>query len=361
MTGPQQAEQALLEVPLAAWPAEDRLAWERVQARTNSPFRKDNGGRTRSPYTYRVWQKCYGRWLGFLRDHGALDDAAAPASRVTPERLDDYIAAMKVQGNRPITIVGRIRGLKGALELLAPGQNHKWITRPRNIPITRHFEIVPRDRVVHHSTTLLSWAEQLFADGLEHSQPRCRRALVRDAALIGMLVMPAPRLGALAQLQLGRNLQRHETGWCLNQDAGITKMSKNEWAPLHAAITPILERYLAVERNELLDGRQTSQLWIALGGGDLTAAGITTRLRKLSGKSFDKVFRAHSFRHCLATTNAIDGYASPLDASVLLGHASPTTTSRFYNMAKAAAAAARHEERMQRMTQEAERASRSGG
>lgn len=121
------------------------------------------------------------------------------------------------------------------------------------------------------------------------------------------------------------------------------------------------DRYLAVERIELLEGRTTDHLWIAQGGGNLTSAGITTRLRKLSGLSFEKVFRAHSFRHCLATTVAIDGHESPLDASILLGHANSTTTLRYYNLAKSSAAAGRHAERMERMLRQAEVASRAVG
>jgi hypothetical protein len=93
--------------------------------------------------------------------------------------------------------------------------------------------------------------------------------------------MPAPRLGALAQLQLGRNLQHRQAGWCLDQNAGITKMGKDEWSSLLPSSFPILERYPSVERRELLKGGTSDHLWIARGGGVLTEAGITGRLKKL--------------------------------------------------------------------------------
>jgi integrase len=297
----------------------------------------------------RAYRCGYGRWLAWLRDAGVLDPAVLPSRRVTEERLDAYLRDLQLHGNADQTRVSRLTELKGALRLLEPGGKFGWVTRPRGAHISRHLVMARRDHPVQHGATLLAWAEQLFARGMAHPQPRCRRQLVRSAAIIGILVLPAPRLGALAQLRLGRNLQRREDGWVLDQDTGITKTARATWCPLHPVATPMIERYLAVERVELLAGRISDWLWIARSGTPLTAVSIARGIRELSAERFGQPFGPHAFRHSLGTISATDNPAAPFDASTLLGHASPQTTSRHYNLAKATQAAQRHAERLRRI------------
>ena len=350
---PEEAARRVM--PLSNWPEADRTAWERSLPRSQGPFRKNGGGPTIGHHSLLNRKKGYGRWLGFLRQVDELDLNAMPSARVTPERLDAYIEDLRCHGNRPSSIVNRIVFLKGALKTMEPDDDHEWITRPCGVPIQRYFDAQPRDRPVHHSATLLAWAEEQFAAGLAHPLPHRRCPLIRDAAIVAVFVLPAPRVGALSQLRLGINLQRRDQGWWLDQDASITKMSRAEWCPLPEAVTPILDRYLAVERVELLQGRLTDRLWIAWGGADLTKSSIRNNIRKRSGISFDQAFGPHAFRRALGTTVAVDGYDSPHDASVLLGHTNSETTTKHYNMAKTFATAERQAERMERMLRQAQR------
>jgi integrase len=355
VSGRYATEQPGLVIELADWPPGDRAAWLRVVAGARTPFRRYGGGGSRSRFTLRAYCCGYGRWLAYLRDAGALDPAVPASARVTEERLDGYLHDLQQHGNADQTLVSRLSELKGALSLLEPGSKFGWVTRPHGIHISRHLAMTKRDRPVHHGATLLAWAQRLFAAGLAHSQPRCRRTLIRTAVMIGVLVLPAPRLGALAKLRLGRNLQRHEDGWVLDQDASITKMGRAEWCPLHEAVTPMIDRYLAVERIELLAGKITDRLWIAQGGEPLAEGSIARQIRELSDKEFHRPFGPHAFRHSLGTTNATDNYAAPLDASTLLGHSSPQTTSRYYNLAKTTAAAERHAARLRRLRGESDK------
>jgi integrase len=281
MSAPQ-AKVPVCALPLADWPETERTAWQRCQTPVRSPFRKEGGGRSFSPATLATRQLSYGVWLAYLRDAGQLDITASPSSRVTPERLDLYIQAQHARGNRPKTIVNRISNLKAVLDVLDPGRNHRWVIRPRGIPIQRYFDLEPLVKKVHHSAELILWAEKLFAAGLVHRNPRARRAMVRDAVMIGILIMPAPRVGALVQFKLGQNLQRHADSWCIDQDAGITKMGRGEWSPLLPSVQPMLERYLSVERGELLGGGMSDRLWIAQDGQPLTLWGIASFLKKRS-------------------------------------------------------------------------------
>jgi integrase len=346
-------------MPLENWPPGDRAAWEQANIRINSPFRKNGGGRVPSSYTIRARLRGFGRWLGFLRDNNYLKADAARATPATPELVDLFIDDLRQHGNCDQTVLSRICGLHGALRMLEPGGDHKWLICPQGVPIKQYLDIQRKERVVIHSATLLELAERLFQAGLAHPKPRSRRALIRDAAIVGILVMPAPRLGALGQLRVGRNLQRRHDGWCLDQDAGITKMSKDEWCPLHHTMTPILDRYLAVDRHELLGGRVSDRMWIAQGGADLAEATISRRVRLLTGRAFGHDYGPHAFRRSIGTTAATDGYLAPDDGRIILNHTNDGTTNRYYNLATGAAAAARHSERLKRMRAAAERESRS--
>ncbi len=340
---------APLVIAPADWPALDRAAWLRATAPVHSPFRKDQGTTSRNRYSLRAWRCGYGRWLAYLRDSGQLDPAVHPAERLSEERLDGYIADLRAHGNRAQTIISRFGELKGALDILEPGHSFSWVMRPRGVHIQHYFAREPRDKVVHHGATLLAWAQRLFAAGLAQRKPRCRRALVRDAVIIGILVLPAPRLRALASLRVGRNLQRRAEGWVIEQEPEITKMGRAEWCPLDPAVAPMVERYLAVERVELLEGKDSDHLWIAEGGGKLAEASVARQIRLHTGRAFERPFGPHAFRHCLATTSAMDNPSAPLDGATLLGHSDPQTTSRYYNLAKTSGAAARHAERLRRL------------
>ena len=246
MSGPGYLPQPDLIMPLPKWPEGDQAAWHRATEWVDGPFGGMGGGKTPAPLTLRSRITSYGRWLAFLKEAEILEIDDLPTSRVTPERLDAFIASMQARGNKPVTIIGRMVGLHGALKMLAPNGDHRWVLRPRGIPIQSYFTVVPRSRSVHHSTTLLVWAEKLFAAGLAHPKPRCRRALIRDAAIVAVLVLPAPRVGALTQVRLGVHLMRREESWCLDQETDIIKLGLQSWSPLHPAVTLIIDRYLAV-------------------------------------------------------------------------------------------------------------------
>ena len=338
-------------LPVAAWPPHDRALWTQGLTRRHSPFRAHGGGRSRSPFTDKKAASGYGRWIHFLRTRGLLDDQALPDSRVTPERLDDYLATLRGLGNANSTIQSRLLELRGALEVMQPQGDHCWITRPGGSSLGSVLPPQPRERDLHLTPELLDWALAVFRAGLAHPQPRCRKAMVRTAALIGVLAMPAPRLRTLGLLRLGRHLQRAEDRWILHMEASMTKTGHAQTCPLLPEVTPILDRYFEVERRELLKGGTGDHAWIGLSGKPLTQDGIVANLRALSIDRFGHRVGPHAFRRSLATTIALDGHTSPLDASVLLGHTNPQTTLKYYNRANAVAASHRQTDRLRRLRQ----------
>jgi len=61
-------------------------------------------------------------------------------------------------------------------------------------------------------------------------------------------------------------------------------------------VEPYLQRYLDVEREELLQGQQHTWFWVNWGGDRLDYRGIDKRIRWLSEKEFGKAFGPHTFR-----------------------------------------------------------------
>lgn len=333
----------------AAWPEADRAAWEQAVAPRRGPFRKNQGGRGPNAASLSKLASGYGRWLGFLRQAGELDEREAPAVRVTPERLDAYFEHLRGCGNADYTVVSRFDELRGALQLLCAGMDFRWISRPQGISLRLRLPMRRRNRFVPDSAALLTWAEELFQAGIAQPKPRARCAQVREAVMIAILTTQAPRLRALAALRVGLHLQRRGDTWVLDQLPEITKTGNDLTMPLPAEVTVMLERYLAVERRDLMRGQAHDALWVAWGGEALAEATISRRIRLRSLERFGVAFGPHRFRASLATTLALESPETPLDASVILGHTGPEVTLAHYNRASAIAAARRHAERLAKL------------
>ena len=328
------------------WPAADRLVWERATAPSRGPFRSKGGGRARNTATRRKTERGYGAWLSFLRQCGDLDPAETPAQRITPERLDAYFAHLTTCGNADVTVTGRFAELQTALRWMHPGDDFRWITRPNGVALRALLTMRRRELFVPDTGVLLEWAQALFAEGLAHRTARGRRALVREAAMIALLAVCAPRLRALTALRLGVHLRRQGKEWVLDQDAGITKTKTALTLPVAAPAAAILDRYVAVERRELLGAGTCDALWIAAGGGPAAYETIAKRIRIRARQRFGVPFGPHRFRTSLATSLAMHAPDHPLDAAAILGHTSPAVTLKHYNRSRGHLAAQRWSERL---------------
>ena len=294
------------------------------------------------PYTIRHLQASYGRFLSFLDGQGLLDPNASPMGRVTRPTLDGYRQDLLAHGNSGTTIRGRFVDLEQILVRMHPGADVRWVSRPGGRPIHAYLDMTPRTREAPDAAVLLAHAKTLFEGGLAHSKPRCRRALVRDAALIVVLVTRAPRLRALAGLRLGVHLLRTERGWRLlrTPDLEKTEIEHLTSLPLEAAL--ILDRYVKFERTEMLGGRISDAVWIAQDGGILAQDSISRRVRRHTEMAFGQAFGPHAYRKALVTFMAYHCPEDPLAGSVALGHASPRTTLARYNRTRAIVAGQRY-------------------
>ncbi len=310
---------------LADWPPVDALAWAQALTRANSPFRKYGGGRRRSPSTYDKYIQGYGMWLRYLQDMDELDPAVAAADRVTLDRIDGYFVHLEERGNGDYTIVGRFEELRGALQLIAPERDFGFVTRPEGVSIRQMLDMSRRAVFVPDSRHNELWAEDLYHEALTLPVPARRQILMRDAAMIGILASRAPRARALMQCRLGSHLKRTAEGWDLVQDTSVTKARNILELSLGPRVSRILERYITVERNELLAGRESDAPWITEKGEPLGRKGMEYMIAFRSKQRYGVSFGPHRFRASLPTTRAVVAGDRPLDGPLLLGNGAEMT------------------------------------
>lgn len=96
-----------------------------------------------------------------------------------------------------------------------------------------------------------------------------------------------------------------------------------------------MERYIAVEREELLAGKTHDWFWVNQYGGPLTVRYIQMMVRTRSRKAFGTAFGPHRFRHAMGTTAPMTDPAHPGVAAAILG-ISGRMVEAHYNLASQA-------------------------
>jgi len=310
----------------ALWPAADRSLWEVAMRRREpcaDPEHDDlDDEDAASDWSLDSWAKAakgYGRWLGFLDWLGELDADEAPADRVTRERASGLFKLMRELGNSPYTIVGRFCELRAALRVLAPEHDMCWLLNPGGRPLRSRLRMVRRPRQVHDCRVLYAWGKNLMTEALSLKGPQRRRVQFRDGLLIAILAARAMRLRSIFEVALGDQIQQDDDGWQVLLGPEDIKNKRELAYGLPEDLQPYLDRYVAVERQELLQGQQHDWFWVGWDGSRLDYRGVEKRIRWRSEKEFGKAFGPHHFRYCLATTAEIVNPAAPGLGGAILG------------------------------------------
>jgi hypothetical protein len=317
-------------VKFADWPEIDRELWEAgVSGRDGLDDPAYGAGL--QPATRARIVEGYGRWLGFLALQNDLDPAEHPARRVTVARVRAFFRLLRELGNRDHTVVSRLVALQRALRIMVPGAGFGWLTAPGGttlqalLPMTKRVFEVPRSRM------LFDWGLALM-DTAPAKAPVRRRVQYRDGLMIAILAARAPRLRAVAAMHLGRHVVRNGARFRLVFEAADIKTKRAIEYDLPAVLTPYIERYLAVERRELLGSAENDAFWVNWGGKPLGLEGVGFRIRWWSEKKFGEAFGPHRFRHALGTTAPSAAPIKPGIAPAILG-ISTGVLERNYNRA----------------------------
>lgn len=141
---------------------------------------------------------------------------------------------------------------------------------------------------------------------------------VRDRAVMELLYATGLRVSELCSLELGS----------IEVDAGILrctgKGSKQRRVPVGRSALEWLSRYEAVRRF-LLDGVESTRLFVGAGGRSLTRQDIWAILNRYSRHAGLHNVSPHVFRHSFAT-HMLEGGADTRSVQAMLGHSDLATT-----------------------------------
>ena len=290
---------------LADWPQRDLQAWHSAVAASGGGFSRRGYASSLNPRTRLKYQQGYGRWLGYLCRAGRLDPAISPGARATPANLDGYLEHLLASGNRAYSALGRFAELASALRIIDPTGDHSHVTSPDGVPLRSRLDLQKRTFTIHSPKLLFEWGTGLAHQALSLSGDSRRQVLLRDGLIIAFSAARGLRMRGLLSMTLGDRLFQHPgTGaWRVAMEPADIKNRRAISYAWPEALVPLLERYLAVERVELLNGEFCDHLWLNWGGKPLGEMGLDKIIRRRSATRFgaNEAFGVHHFRHCIGT------------------------------------------------------------
>jgi integrase/recombinase XerD len=337
---------------LEAWPAADREAW--AQASVEGGLLDEAG--PAASWSAVVRKKrliSYGRWLGFLARTSPLEAGQGPAERVTRENVAAYLEALTADC-APVTVWGYMAELAIMLEVLAPEADHAWLRRlarrlqTRMRPeVDRARRLVPVSRLYQEGLAMMqeALAEPVL---VRHARPAnrllVREVLFRDGLILALLAACPLRRRTFVALEPGRHLVRHSDRYWLQLEPGDLKNGTDMTVPLPLSLTPWLDHYLALVRPKLLQGRNSPKLWVSRQGTPMTCNSLGLRVEKVTSRRLGRRLGMHLFRHCAATSLALEAPEHVRQIPALLGHRRLATSERYYNLAEGSTAAASYQD-----------------
>jgi integrase/recombinase XerD len=173
----------------------------------------------------------------------------------------------------------------------------------------------------------------------QESRPGQRAVTYRDGLLIAFLALQPLRLRNVAGLELGHSLIKVGDSWLITIPATGTKTHAPIEVPWPDVLLDSLEHYLAEIRPVLARRRRRSpipagsELWISAEGRPLSQKRLSAAIALRTKAALGIRLTPHRFRDAAATTLAIEDPLHVRAAAPLLGHASLSTTERYFQKA----------------------------
>ncbi|MHC4984145.1 MAG: tyrosine-type recombinase/integrase [Planctomycetota bacterium] len=263
--------------------------------------------------------------------------------RARPDRVAAYVESLDDRV-LPLTVWSYISNLHNIHYRLAPDHDWSWL---RDIVNRLHLRVGSR----HIAPGRLRPIDELFRAGMaamdraeaEGPQPRLRDSIhYRDGLMVALLAGTLLRVKNFAALELCRSLIRQSDGYLLVVPSAEVKNRQEIEQPIIGRLTPYLDRYFAQHHARLLQGGEGKHLWINQYGGVMQPHAIGKTTSKVTGNLVGASISAHLFRHCAATTIAIEDPEHAMIIRAVLAHACIETAERYYNRASIAEAGRRH-------------------
>lgn len=325
------------------WPRPDRQAWDAAFVAGDLLDGTVGPAHHWSIDTQEKYRKGYGRWLTFLITSGRFDPDLEPAERTTPETIAAFIEELQDQV-ASWTVWGRLAELLAVCKALAPEHDWDWLRAivrklEARVAASRNKHI--RLRPAHE---ILAWAMQAM-NGIQ-ANPPARHPLTRyrDALMVALLIAcPTMRLKNLAQIEIGRHLIQHSTGYELRFTGPEMKARKPVEIPVPRDLQPYLDHYRTAIRPSLLTksspgSPDTMRFWITQYSQPMREKAIHLAMTTTTERAFGHPINPHLFRDCAVTSVALEDPKHIGIAAPILGHTDLRTTEAHYIQAQQIAA-----------------------
>lgn len=317
LTASTRTTPSVMTIKFEEWPSLDRRLWMAGSSPGDLLDDPSYGAKLRTD-TVEAIIRGYGCWLKFLQSGNMLDPDDLPASRTTADRVRGYLATLKSRGLSNSTILGRLFRLRSALRIMQPDADVDWLTSPGGRSLSSFFPVSRRPLKFIHSRVLYEWGRDLMRDAIASLIPQRRQVQYRDGLLIALLAARAPRLSSVAKLRIGRNVERQRLEARIIFEKELMKNGKPIEYSVPPSLAPAIERYVTVERREMMGDLDHDVFWVSRTGRPLEKASIKWIIRSRSKARFGRTFGPHYFRHCLGTTGPLEDPVHPGVAGSIL-------------------------------------------
>jgi integrase/recombinase XerD len=324
-----------MQLPYAAWPAEDRKRWETANKAGADVL--DDCGRAAhlAEPTRRNLHGCYARLLGFLvLKHRSLLDRP-PDTRLNRQIIADYVA-FRAPSCSDSGMAVDLRHLRGALGYICPDTDWSWLA----LIAKRIGSRAPPRQPRHHLVT----SEKLYSLGIDlmdqaeagaataGSLSKAVAFTYRDGLLIALLALIPLRRRALAALRVGRHLMKLGDLWGLEIPAEDTKTRCTLDFPISPDLSQRIDLYLARFRSRIPGAGRHGGLWPSNKGNLMDDGTIYDMVRRRTVVAFGFPVNLHRFRSAAGTLWSIHDPTNVRGVKDLLGHASFAPTETYYIM-----------------------------
>lgn len=325
------------------WPDEDQRLW--ITATQDGDLFTDAGTAAHwRPATRKSYRFAYGRWLRFLSCRKATLLDQTPVDRLTRGIILNYVDLLNEQQLNPTTIWGYVNELNNVAYRLMPESNWHWL---RHIANRLHLVVRPRTYLESQLVPIQS-LYQLGIDLTDQSEskkprrPSCVHIDYRDGLMIALLASIPVRLQNFGNIIIGQHLIKSQDGYLLIFPEDEVKNDQYIEVEMYEPLIPLLERYLAHHRPQLLGDRNSEYLWVSKIGKRLKPNHVSERITKVTKRELGKSITPHMFRHCAATSIAETSPELARIIKPLLAHTTNQTQERYYNRASILKASQRH-------------------
>ena len=321
---------------LEDWPSHDRKQWEAAFAR-GGLFEEQGVGNHLSLRTRLSLFNAHGRWLGVLASYDPEALGLTAADRTTPERVRLFATVLR-KTNRGRSVASQIRHLRGAIRLLAPEMDTRWLLK---IASSIEAQCPRRDnrsrlRLSHELDALADKLMREAGIDLDRRGRVSKKAALsyRDGLIIALLAIAPMRRRNLASLTLDRHLVRAGRTWSMLLSADETKGKEELEYPLSQKVSRALDRYLETFRPAICGSDRHHGLWASPKGVQVTGNALYDAVCRRTRTEFGRSMNLHLFRDAAFSFLAFYAPDQVRAGRDLLGHKHLKTGEEFYSCAQ---------------------------